>query len=53
MGDLADGLRSALVGDSDIGHTGFGALPSEQVRVSAASGQADQLEAIRVGGDHL
>ena len=53
VGDVADGLRSALVGDGEVGHPGLGALLCQQVRVTAPGGQPDQLEAVGVGGDDL
>ena len=42
-----------LVGDGDVGHPGGGPLGGQHVDIAAAGGQADQLEAVRVGRDDV
>ncbi|SKW68262.1 Uncharacterised protein [Mycobacteroides abscessus subsp. massiliense] len=42
-----------LIGYRDVGDAGVGDLPPQQIDVAAARSQADDLEALGVGGDDL
>ena len=53
IGDVADPRHGFVIGDGDVGDPGLSALVGEQVRVAAARGQPDHLEAVPVGGDDL
>ena len=53
IGDVTHLLGGIGVGDGDVGDAGFGALSGQQIGVAAACGEADHLEAVRVGGDDV
>ena len=49
----SEALRGGRIGHRDVRHPGLSPLPGEQLGVATPCGQPDDLEPVRVGGDHV